>query len=253
MTSRFRASSHFRIRDGWRSARGVPLIHARTLAVVWGARHGRATRVRIWAPVLLVLFCFLFWQGEARADDASAWPPRRTVIRLRSAPEPDDNWMEIDPPRETPQSPQQTEAPAQEAPQPSPEVEQPAQQIGQLPWEVEGPLPGYHAERKFNYLNDTLIVGGALVAAAGAGLLVTAGIEGLAEDEKNDEDEQVETSRSTQTKFDVGLGVGALGAALIVIGVLSADKVYVRDSVARVSFVPVVGLDRAGGALTGSF
>jgi hypothetical protein len=44
-----------------------------------------------------------------------------------------------------------------------------------------------------------------------------------------------------------------LGATLIVLGVTTADTVYVPNRVASVSFVPVVGWDRAGGALKLTF
>ncbi len=198
------------------------------------------------------------WQGEASADDAPPWTPRRTVV-LQPPPEPDDNWVEIDqPPRETPRPPQRAEQLPQEVAEPLQQAEQPPR--GTLPdlVEIEGPPPGYHVERKLNY---NLIVGGVVVATVGMALLVAAIADNLSVENANGTDgsdisgqvgassKEAEVNRLAA----VGVVTGIVGTTLIVLGVTTGDKVYVPDRVASVSLVPVVGRDRAGGALILTF
>jgi hypothetical protein len=217
------------------------------------ARCCRAMRLGIWVSALLVSS---LWHGEASADDSPPWTPRRTVI-LQPPPEPDDNWVETEPPpRETPHPPQRAEQ--QEVAEPLQEAEEPP--LSTLPnlVGVEGPPPGYHVERKLNY---NLIVGGVLVASVGMALLVAAIADDLSVENMNGTDgsyaggqfgassKDVEVSRLAT----VGLLAGGAGATLIVLGVTTADKVYVPNRVASVSILPVVGRDRAGGALRLTF
>ncbi len=117
--------------------------------------------------------------------------------------------------------------------------------------EVEGPPPGYHVGRKRNYY---LIVGGVLLATAGAALTVAGFVDNFPTN--TDYDDQPHTS-STDVNGErllvAGLGVGGVGALLIVLGATTGEQVYVPNRVASVSVVPVVGKDRAGGALRLTF
>jgi hypothetical protein len=232
-----------------RIGRSVNQIHARALVVVGTARRCRAMRVAIW---LLVLLVSSLWQGEASADDAPPWTPRRTVV-LRPPPEPDDNWVETDQPaQETAPLPQRAEQPPQEIAEPSQEAEPPPRGTPPELVEIDGSPPGYHVERKPNY---TLLVGGVLVATAGLALFVAGIATNILEDENTD-DGGLRTSPKDvdgDRLSALGLGVGGVGTILIVLGATSGDPVYVPSRVASVAIVPVVGRDRAGGALTLTF